>query len=117
MFADMGDSLIHISHHFDVQIQRQILVVILLRFHRLDLRRAVLQRGRAEGAACRVTPLSAICLLNAGRKVSAMLRCTSSVSTVLQVLGRWVLALTMIFSAGGSRRFHQRKYGTRQSHR
>ena len=45
MFADMGDSLIHISHHFDVQIQRQILVVILLRFHRLDLRRAVLQRG------------------------------------------------------------------------
>ena len=47
-----------------------------------------------------MTPLSAICLLNAGRKVSAMLRCTSSVSTVLQVLGRWVLALTMIFSAG-----------------
>ena len=45
MFPNMGDSLIHIGHHFDVQIQRQILVVILLRFHRLDFRRAVLQRG------------------------------------------------------------------------
>ncbi len=40
----------------------------------------------AAASACNVTPLSAICLLNAGRKLSAMFLFTSNVSTVLHVL-------------------------------
>lgn len=72
VLANMRYRFILIGHHLHVQIQRQVLIVILLRFHRLYAGRAVLQRGQEAASACRLTPLSAICLLSAGRKRSAI---------------------------------------------
>ena len=46
VLANMRYRFILIGHHLHVQIQRQVLIVILLRFHRLYAGRAVLQRGQ-----------------------------------------------------------------------
>ena len=46
VLTNMGNRLIEIGNNFHVQIQRQILIVVLLRFHRLHLRRTVLQKGQ-----------------------------------------------------------------------
>lgn len=49
--ADMGDGLVEAGDHFDIQIQRQILIVVLLRLHRLDVCRAVLQNRQGGGVS------------------------------------------------------------------
>ena len=51
VLADMGDGLVEASDHFDIQIQRQILIVVLLRLHRLDVCRAVLQYRQGGGVS------------------------------------------------------------------
>ncbi len=56
-------------------------------------------------------------LAQRGQKRSAMSDAPTRFPTVLQVLGRWVLALTIIFSAGRCLRCYRQKYGTRQSRR
>ena len=55
--------------------------------------------GSAFSAACSVTPAAAILALSAGRNSAAMLRFTSSVSSELQALGRWILAFSITVSA------------------
>ncbi|MNS28523.1 hypothetical protein D3C72_605030 [compost metagenome] len=42
--ANVGNRSVQISDHFHIQIQRQILIVILLRFYRFHFGRAIFQQ-------------------------------------------------------------------------